>query len=187
MGGPKGAEQEGASPPVAPTGARVVELGRIAAAHGLRGELRLALHWSGSESIAPGARLWIGADASRREHRVESVRGSARGRLVKLRGVDDREAAEALRGAPVAVERDALPPLAAGEYYLADLPGLRVEGPAGLIGRVIEVRTHPTVDTAVIELGDGARVEQPLVEGLVEAVDLGAGVLRLASAGAWIE
>lgn len=156
-----------------PTGraSRFLELGRISSAHGLRGEVKLALHWAGSAAVEVGAALWLGDGEARCRREVEGARGTERLRIVKLRGVDDRDAAEALRGHAVSVERSGLPELADGEYYLADLPGMRVEGPSGPVGRVVEVRAHPTVDTAVIELERGDRVEQPLVAGLVEEVD----------------
>jgi 16S rRNA processing protein RimM len=101
--------------------------------------------------------------------------------LLRLDGIDTREAAESLRGCTISVDRGALPPLEPGEYYLCDLVGMRALGPSGDIGRVVEVQVHPTVDAVVIEMDDGKRVEQPLTEPWVERVDVDEGVLVLAT------
>jgi len=99
--------------------------------------------------------------------------------LVKLATVDDRTAAERLRGARIWVGREALPEPEADEYYLADLMGATVEGPSGLIGEVVEVRVHATVDALVIRTPAGELVEQPLAEPWIDAIDVAGRLVRL--------
>jgi 16S rRNA processing protein RimM len=148
-----------------------LEVGRIGKAHGIVGEVRVELHWDGSDSLERSERVWLGQGDELTAFEVERARRVPKAYLLKLGGVDDRNAAERLRGLAVAVPRDTLPVLAEGEYYLADLVGASVLGPDGLVGRVASVVTHPTVDALVVELGDGRSVELPLVTGFVRSVD----------------
>lgn len=103
---------------------------------------------------------------------IESVRRGSPGVLLKLSGIDCRDDAELLREAGVLVEREALPPLEPDEYYLSDLIGFRVTSPRGPVGEVVEVRTHPSVDTIVVRRGDGRCIEQPLLEPWLASVDV---------------
>src|SRR6185295_16929050 len=107
------------------------------------GEVRVELHWDESHSLENVAEVWIGPAESARCFTVERARRVPKAYLLKLAQVPDRNAAELLRGQPLAVPRAALPPLEEGEYYLADLVGAAVVGPEGPLGRVVSVVAHP--------------------------------------------
>src|SRR5437660_262155 len=66
-----------------------------------------------------------------RSFQIESARATARGVVARLEGVDDRTAAEALKGVELYVDRDRLPAAAEGEFYHADLIGLAAVDPEG--------------------------------------------------------
>jgi 16S rRNA processing protein RimM len=147
-----------------------LELGVITKPHGVRGELKVQLHWSES-TVLSALETVIVARAKRREtFVVESVRRSSKGALLKLEGVDSRDAAEVFRGARLYAERSALPPLAEDEYYLIDLVGFEVKSPTRTLGRVVDVRTHSTLDTLIVEDTEGRTFEQPLDDAWVEDV-----------------
>ena len=110
------------------------------------------------------------------------MRGSPASLVVKFAGIDDREQAEALRGATVSVERAELGTLGPNEFYLADLVGARVLVGERLLGTVVAVRPYPSVDVMVIETDGGKLVEQPLVDHFLEEVDVARGRVRLSSA-----
>src|SRR5688500_18940491 len=117
-----------------------LRIGRIARAHGLKGELEVRLDWPDSRSRLGASHLFLAlADGRTQSHSIAAKRQTHKGILVRLDGIGDRDAAEALCGATVSVLRTDLPPLQEGEYYLCDLVGLGVSGPAGTIGRVIEI------------------------------------------------
>jgi len=165
-----------------------VEIGRVARPHGVRGELKIHLHWAGSEALLQVDEVLVGqAPDSRRAFAVEGARRAGKALLLKLRGIDDRDGADALRGAAVAVDRSALPALGEGEYYLCDLLGAVVIAPSGPVGRVVEVRPYPSVDCVVIEMPDGRRLEQPLSEPWLSAVDVAEGRIHLSSTDGLIE
>lgn len=160
---------------------KTLELGRVLRPHGLGGELKVRLHWDGSTTLSEVDSVIVGAGAEATSRAIEHVRPGPKGVLLKLAGIDDRDAAEALSGAPLAVPRSALPALEPGEYYLADLIGAEVWGPEGRLGQVTELRSHPTVDAVVVRLADGRVVEQALAPPWLEAVDVDAGRIVLSS------
>jgi 16S rRNA processing protein RimM len=189
---PRGPRPEPAPKAKAPAPARApsvpdvppgfVELGRLTRPHGVRGEIRLHLHWEESTTLddVKTVSLFRGGK-SLGEYPLEAARHADKAVLVRLRGVDDRSIAETLRGAAVCVPRELLPPLEPGEYYLSDLIGARVVSPEGPVGEVVEIRMHPSVDSVVIRKPDGELVEQPLSEPWVAAVDAEAKLLELTS------
>lgn len=148
-----------------------VEVGYVARAHGVRGELRVVLHNPASESLARVASLWLGDDA----FAVDGARPTEGAWLVRLAAVTDRDRAEALKGRPVKVARLDLD-LEEGEYLLADLVGCKVFLPDGAPwGEVVALEIGPQ-DRLVIR--DGA-VERllPAVDAFLVEVDAAAGRL----------
>ena len=156
-----------------------LRIGRVMRAHGLKGELEVRLDWPDSRSLLEAKRLLLSlTDGVTQSRSIAGTRQTSKGILVRVEGVADRDAAEALAGATVSVLRSDLPPLEQGEYYLCDLVGLHVSGPAGAVGRVIEIQMYPSVDAIVIEAPSGERFEQPLLGEWLERVDVaGAGIL----------
>lgn len=88
---------------------------------------------------------------------------SLRGTIARFAEVPDRTAAEALRGTALTVPRAALPPLAEGEYYHADLIGLAVVTNAGeVVGRVVAVENFGAGDVIEVERDGGKRFMAPM-------------------------
>jgi 16S rRNA processing protein RimM len=142
-----------------------IEVGYVARAHGLRGEVRVHLHAAESTVLYDVDEVWVAGRALR----VESVRPGTGAVLIALEGVHDRDAAEALRGAKVEVDR-AHVPLAEGEYLLADLPGYRVVDAAGSeVGVVAEVMRG--AQPILVIHGGGHERLLPAVPEFVRSVD----------------
>ncbi len=160
-------------------------IGRVGRAHGLRGELRIELHFSGSDALGHVDELWLSEraeDASgAQRYAIEAARAVPKAYLIKLSEVSERNGAEALRGRAVWVARAALPATDDSEYYLVDLIGATVTGPEGELGTVIEVVTHPSVDSVVIRTPDGRTLEQPLVPDWVSRVSVAERLIELAT------
>jgi 16S rRNA processing protein RimM len=108
--------------------------------------------------------------------------GRAHGKILvaRLEGCDDRDAAEALVGYEIQVPRSRLPDdLAPGEYYWADLVGLRVETLGGVeLGRIARLFETGANDVIVVE-GKRERLLPYVWQQVVREVDLGAGVMRV--------
>ncbi len=143
-----------------------VEIGVVARAHGIRGEVRVHLHNPASTALDGAEVLWLGA----REYAIESARPVAGAYLVALVGVADRNAAEALRGRPVSVARDDLE-LEEGEVLLADLVGCRVELPDGSDWGTVSALELGPQDRLVIRQGEVERL-LPVVDEFLIEIDL---------------
>ena len=159
-----------------------LEIGRIGRPHGVRGEMRVTLHWDGSDALDHVREVTLERDGRvLGTFELAGARRVDRGVLVRLAGVADRDQVERLRGASVVVDRARLPPLGEGEYYLADLVGARVVGPSGIVGEVVEVRMHPSVDALVVRTPEGVLLEQALSPPWLLRVDVGERLVELAS------
>ena len=97
-------------------------LGRIAGAHGIRGEVLIKTFTEAPENI--GAYGPLSDESGTRTFKLKSARATPKGVVARLQGVDDRNGAEALKGIALYIERDRLPAAAEGEFYHADLIGL---------------------------------------------------------------
>src|SRR6185503_8065326 len=108
---------------------------------------------------------------------IESARATARGVVARLEGVDDRTAAEALKGVELYVDRDRLPAAAEGEFYHADLIGLAAIDPEGKrIGEIVAVQNFGAGDLLEIRLAGSGKTELvPFSEAAVPEVDIAAG------------
>ena len=152
-------------------------LGAIAGAHGVRGLVRIKSFTAAPRDIAAYGPLEDEAGTRRFEI---AVKGETKGLvLAALAGVGDRDAAEALKGTRLYVERAALPPPEdEEEYYHADLIGLRAETPDGTgLGRVVAVHNFGAGDLLELERPDGTELLLPFTKAAVPAVDLAAGRL----------
>lgn len=164
-----------------------LEIGRLGAPHGLKGELKVTLH-AGEESALFDVEdvTAVLENGSERALRLANVRPTGRGAIVHFEGVADRDQATALRGARLFVERSELPELAAGEYYLVDLVGLEVRGPDGTIGEVLGVSVNPSVNSVSVKLADGRVAEIALLPHWVRRVSVEERVLELSTLDALI-
>jgi 16S rRNA processing protein RimM len=113
------------------------------------------------------------ADREAERFEVEEVVPGRRGELrLRLVGISDRDAAEALRGRAVLVEPRELRPLPEGEYYEYQLLGCRVEGEDGrVVGTVRGVWETGAADVLVVEDEAGERHLVPAAAELLREVD----------------
>jgi 16S rRNA processing protein RimM len=155
---------------------RLILVGRIAAAHGVRGLVKLQSFTADPSAIGAYGPLLDSQGRRRFEVAVQNrVKG---GVIARIAGVEDRTAAEKLRGVELYLERDALPPAAEGEYYHADLVGLSVELVDGKpLGRVRAVENFGAGDLLAIDRPGRGPVSLPFNDRVVPVVDLAAGRL----------
>jgi 16S rRNA processing protein RimM len=149
---------------------------RVAAAHGLRGAFKLRCFTERAEDVAAYGPLY---DRAGDRHLILKIIGqSAAGVLAKARGVDDRDAAEALRGTLLYVPRAALPEPADDEFYHADLEGLAAELSDGSrLGTVRAVGNFGAGDVLEIAADGGGVLNLPFDRTTVPLVDLAGGRL----------
>jgi 16S rRNA processing protein RimM len=147
-------------------------LGRIVAAHGIRGDVLIRTYTGQPEAIGSYGPVAAGDQSVK----VRVVRVTPKGVVARLSGVVDRNAAEALAGTDLFVERARLPAANADEFYHADLIGLTAVDPDGAeIGRVVGVYNFGAGDLLDVAFGGSRRTELiPFKEPFVPTVDLAA-------------
>ncbi len=106
-------------------------LGRLSAAHGLRGWLWVYSHTSPAENIFSYGPWLLRHGGEEKKVEVEQWRTQGKGWVVKLRGVDDRNASDLLVGWDVCVPSHVLPELPEDDYYWSELIDMRVGTEAG--------------------------------------------------------
>ena len=113
---------------------RVVVAPKIATATWLKSSPEYASPPDGFQQHTAGHHLAGMAHERLGERELAGARGreSPKGLVATLPGIEDRDAAEAMRGTEVWVPRSALPPPSPGEYYWVDLEGLRVANVEGV-------------------------------------------------------
>ncbi len=118
-----------------------VLVGRVVRSHGIRGEVKVEVTSDVSDRFTVGATLLVSRPGGQTETaRVASFRFQPKGALLRLEGCEDREGADALRGARLEVPLDDVPPAPAGAYYHFDLIGCRCsDEAAGFLGTVAAV------------------------------------------------
>jgi 16S rRNA processing protein RimM len=154
---------------------RRVLLGRIGAAHGVRGDVLVESYTAEPQDIAAYGPLET-EDGTRR-FELKVVRPTAKGVVARIAGIADRNAAEALRGIALYVERGRLPASADGEFYHADLVGLRAEdGEGRTIGTIVAVVNYGAGDLLEVRLEGQRKTELvPFANAFVPTVDIDGG------------
>ena len=157
-------------------------LGRVVGAHGLRGQVRVRWLGDGPEHLLAARKVELADgrgidDPAPAAFEIEGGGGRGRAGEVRLalRGVDQREGAEALRGRLVTVDAAELPRAQAGEAYWFELVGCQVETPSGdVVGRVRELWDTPAHDTLVVVGPDGRERLIPAAPALLRQLDVAA-------------
>jgi 16S rRNA processing protein RimM len=150
-------------------------MGRVVGVHGIAGLVKIESYASPREAIFR-YRPWImRLDGVERVVEEPQGRVQGKGMVAELPGCIDPESARALVGATIEVSRSALPPPAKGEYYWADLVGLRVVNIEGVeLGTITRLFATGANDVMVVK-GERERL-LPFVQGpYVKKVDLAAG------------
>jgi 16S rRNA processing protein RimM len=161
-----------------------VTLAAIIGAHGVTGEVRLKLFGEGIATLKQHRAFNDGALTA------EKIKDDGKGgAIARFAEVADRTAAEKMRGTALTVPRSALPALAEGEYYYADLIGLPAISTSGEdLGRCIAVENFGAGDVLEIERPHengkpGKRFMVPMTaEAVPEWMDL-----RIVIDHAWVE
>jgi 16S rRNA processing protein RimM len=164
---------------MAAQGQERILVGAIAGAHGVRGQVKIKSFTDDPAAVA--AYGPVTDESGRRTFRLTltGATQAANGMVIaRIDGVSDRNEAEALKGLRLYVARAALPPTDEGEYYRADLIGLRAERRDGsAYGRVVDVQNYGAGDLLEIERADGEREFLPFTVATAPIVDIASGRL----------
>jgi 16S rRNA processing protein RimM len=154
----------------------LLAVGRIGRAHGVRGEVSVEIRTDDPETrFAPEASLATDPESAG-PLTVEAVRTHSGRLLVRFAGVEDRNAAEALRGVLLLVDSADIPPTDdPEEFHDHELIGLAVVTADGAeLGEIVDVEHHGQ-DLLVLRRPTGDDALVPFVSAIVTDVDVPAG------------
>jgi 16S rRNA processing protein RimM len=178
-----------------------IAVGRILRPHGLRGEVAVEVLTDSPRRLAPGSSLLLVREgeppvpmrvAARRGAAPAAATGKGKAlaadsrpsrprrsfQLLRLAGVEDRAAAEALRGAWLEIERSRVPAAPPGTYYHYELVGCRCVAAGEVLGEVVEVVEDG--GGVLLVVSDGRReVPVPFVARFLRAVDVERATIEL--------
>ncbi len=154
-----------------------VKMAVVGAAHGIQGEVRIKSFTGDPMALRDYGPL---SDAQGREFVIQALRPNKEVVVARLRGVTDRNAAEALNGVELYVDRSKLPPEEEGEFYHDDLVGLSVRDETGAeIGKVLGVHNFGGGDLLELHIVGRKGVMIPFTHAAVPEVFVGDGYVRI--------
>lgn len=158
----------------------LLAVGQIVKAFGIRGEVIARSFADSPGRFLNLSLVHIGPDERQtRQVRIEQVHPEARGIRLKLAGIDDRTAAERMRGTFLFVDATQQVKLPKGRFFVHEIVGMTVlDEEDRRIGRVREVLKLPAHDVYVVE-ENGRESMIPAVKEFVVGIDTVAGVIRV--------
>ena len=160
----------------------LVIMGRVVAPYGVFGWLKILPDTEEFDGLLDYKTWWLGKDADWRELAVTEAKIHNDVLVVKLQGIDDRDAAVACKGKQIAVPRALLPKLKNEEYYWSDLIGLTVKNQQNVdFGNITDVFATGANDVIVVKdiaKSDGGQERLlPYIAQVILAVDLNAKIV----------
>lgn len=144
-------------------------IGKIVNVVGLKGELKVYCYTDKKEQFEELGRIWLDEEI----YSIRNVRYQGNVVILKLEGINDRNAAEACRNKGVYIEESDLPQLPEGTYYVRDLVGLQVRDEMGAaLGELTDVVQSSSQDLYQIRTESGKQILLPAVKEFVLAVDM---------------
>ena len=159
-----------------------VLIGKVGSPVGIKGEVRITLYAQDSTNLKEGKVLLLERAGKTTEAAIKRLRYQKDRPVVKLEGIDDRNAAEEIRGMEVSIFVADLEELPEGEHYVRDLIGCRVvdmaQGGAeiGVLRDVIQNTAQSVLD---VSTPDGKQVLIPAVDAFLRSIDEEAGIIEV--------
>ena len=150
-----------------------IPVGRVTRTHGLKGELKFFPADQGDLVVQNDQQIRLGETT----FKIKSVRGAKSPFIVKFEGVDSIEAAQSLSGQEVLVAKEDFESLLEGEYYRFEIEGLKAFDDIGKYYGVIEEIIATGSNDVYVVRGDGKEWLVPMIDSVVQNIDLEEGKL----------
>jgi 16S rRNA processing protein RimM len=159
-------------------------LGEILRPHGVRGELRIRILTEYPERISQLEKVYIGRDANKtaaKIYNIEQMRLHQEGYgLLRITGVNDRDAADRLRDHLIMVALEDAVPLEDDEFYLYQVIGLKVQTDDGkLLGTISDVLETGANDVYIIDSPQYGEILIPVTDETILETDIDNGVVTV--------
>ena len=149
-------------------------VGRVVRPHGVRGALIVEPVSKLIDSLEPGNNVFLGDDNT--QELLLSSRYHRDRLMISLRGVNDRDQAEALRGMDFKIRFKQAAPLDEHEYYYWQMIGLEAVTETGeSLGKVVEILETGANDVYVVRDEEGHEILLPAIATVILNVELASG------------
>lgn len=151
----------------------LVNIGRISSAVGLKGEVKVTLYSRDSVNLKEGKNLLLKRAKEVVETTCEKVRLQNNQPIAKFSEVDDRNAAEFLKGMEVFISEDQLEELPEGEHYVRDIVGYDVYDltTKSVIGKLNDVIQNTAQSVLDVKSDEGKQILIPAVDAFMRGID----------------
>ncbi len=147
-------------------------IGTIVNVHGVHGEVKVYPDTDDVNRFRKLKSVLLFSGGVRKKVEVRGVKFTNKLVVLKLEGIDDRDAADRLRGTELQVERKDAIELPEGRHFIGDLIGCRVvEDNGNLLGPITDVLQGPSCDLYEVDC-DGKKLLIPVLDGVVLSVDI---------------
>lgn len=157
---------------------RYLAIGRIVRAHGVRGEVSVAILTDFPERFEQSEWLYIGNEHEADVYQVKSQRWHKQNVLLSFAGITDRNQAEKLVGQFVQIPVEDAMALPEGSYYLYQMIGLQaVTADGRQLGVITEVIETNANDVYVVQNDEGKDILLPAIPDVIKSIDLDQGTM----------
>ena len=158
-----------------------VVLGRVSGLYGIRGWVKVFSYTEPRHGICEYNPLYLKVKGDWQRYEVSAGKAHGKSVIISFAGIEDRTVAAALTGCDIAVRREQLPELEPGEFYWADLQGLRVITLEEVeLGTVAYLFTTGANDVVVVEAADKREYLIPFLrDEVIVEIDLVQSLMRV--------
>ena len=155
-------------------------VGVVTSAHGLAGEVNIFPTTDETEMFKKWKTLILEQKGERREIGLEGAKYFKQMVILKIAGVDDRDAAERLKGAELWIHRSQAKPCGENENFIADLIGLKVVADTGeVLGTCMDVLQTGANDVYEVTPENGKKILIPAIRECILEVNLETGIMTV--------
>ena len=155
---------------------KLIDVGQIVNTHGLKGEVKVNIRTDAPEVFELFESVYT---ENKAEYEVRGVRYQKGCVLLKLKGIDDVDDAERMRGAVLYADRDIFSSLPEDTYLVADIVGLKVKEGEIVYGTVEDVLTTGSNDVYAVKDGNGKMIYIPAIKSVVSEINIKAGYIEI--------
>ena len=149
------------------------EIGQIVNTNGLKGFVKVKPFTDDIKEFETFETIYVQKKTELIEFKIESVRYAKNMVLLKLKGIDDIDSAEALKNLYIKVSREQLPELQENSYYIVDLLECEVVTVEGeCLGKMDDVFNTGSNDIYVVKNGEGKQILLPAIKEVIKNVDI---------------
>ena len=155
---------------------KLIDVGQIVNTHGLKGEVKVNIRTDSPEVFELFDSVYT---QSGTEYEVMGVRYQKGCVLLKLKGIDNVDDAERMRGTVLYAERDIFSSLPEDTYLVADIVGLKVKEKETVYGTVEDVLTTGSNDVYAVKDENGKMIYIPAIKSVVSEINIKAGYIEI--------